>query len=283
MASSLRRSVIGRHPLVFMGLSVYAVFNILTLVWLVSTSLKTSSEILGTSPWLPPSEPAFSNYFQAWSIGKIGLYLFNSLFVTSVTIVCLLLLGSMVGYVFARVRLTTVTIVRMVFLAAMMMPPFAVVVPLFDILSAVSLLNSRLGLILVYIAMQLPITAFILASFHSTLAVELEEAAAIDGASAWHIFFSVVLPQTRPALGAVAVVNVLQVWNEFIYALTFISTQSSYTLPVGIFKLSQLADYSSNWSILFAGMVFSIVPIVVVFALFQRTFVGGLSEGAVKL
>lgn len=168
-------------------------------------------------------------------------------------------------------------------MAAMIIPPFAIVVPLFDVLSQVQLLNSRVGLILVYVAWQLPLVTFILTAFHETLPKELEEAAAIDGASPLQTFRLVVLPLTGSALIACGIVSVLHIWNEFIFALTFIQDPELQTLPVGIFTLSQLADYSSNWPILFAGMVISIIPILVVFAFFQKGFSSGISQGALKM
>ena len=271
-----------RHPLIFLALTTHAVFNVLCLIWLLSTSLKGSAEIMGTSPWAPPEAALWQNYADAWTIGNMGTYLMNSVIVTTTSTVAVLILGSLSGYIFARVAFLGRNLLRATFMAAMMIPPFALVVPLFDALSWASLLNTRTGLILVYVAMQLPLTTFILTAFHQTLPLELEESAAIEGASASQTFRRVVLPLTGPALTACGVVNVLKIWNEFIYALTFVQDDSMYTLAVGIFRLSQLADYSSNWAILFAGMVISILPVLVVFAFFQRKFSSGIAQGALK-
>lgn len=272
-----------RHPVVFLALSFYALFNILCLLWLISTSFKGSSEILTTSPWTLPESLLWQNFADAWTFGRMGTYLLNSLIVTSISTVAVLTLGSLSGYVFARVRFPGRSALMAVFMAAMMIPPFALVVPLFDVLSWASLLDTRTGLILVYVAMELPLVTFILTSFHQTLPLELEEAAAIDGASALHTFRRVVLPQTGPALTACGIVVVLRIWNEFIYALTFIKDEDVLTVAVGIFNLSQVADYSSNWAVLFAGMVISILPVLAVFALFQRNFTSGIAQGALKM
>ena len=272
-----------RHPLVFVSLSIYALFNIFCLLWLISTSFKGSAEILATSPWTLPESLLWQNYVDAWTYGRMGTYLMNSLVVTTVTTIAVLALGSLSGYVFARVEFPGRNALIAVFMAAMMIPPFALVVPLFDVLAWASLLDSRTGLILVYVAMELPLVTFILTSFHQTLPKELEEAAAIDGASPFRTFRRVVLPQTGPALTACGIVVVLRIWNEFIYALTFIKDEQVLTLAVGIFNLSQVADYSSNWAVLFAGMVISVLPILIVFAIFQRNFTSGLAQGALKL
>ena len=271
-----------RHPLVYLALTTHALFNVLCLVWLLSTSLKGSAEIMASSPWAPPEAALWQNYAEAWTIGNMGTYLMNSVMVTTISTAAVLILGSLSGYIFARVDFLGRNLLKAIFMAAMMIPPFALVVPLFDALSWASLLNTRTGLILVYIAMQLPLTTFILTSFHQTLPLELEESAAIEGASAGQTFRKIVLPLTGPALTACGVVNVLKIWNEFIYALTFVQDDSVYTLAVGIFRLSQLADYSSNWAILFAGMVISILPVLIVFTFFQRRFSSGIAQGALK-
>ncbi|MGP9539070.1 carbohydrate ABC transporter permease [Brachybacterium sp. AOP43-C2-M15] len=272
-----------RHPLVFASLTVYALFNIFCLLWLISTSLKGSAEILATSPWTLPETPLWQNYVDAWTYGRMGTYLMNSVIVTSITTAAVLALGSLSGYIFARVQFPGRAALIAVFMAAMMIPPFALVVPLFDVLAWASLLDSRTGLVLVYVAMELPLVTFILTSFHQTLPKELEEAASIDGASAFGTFWRVVLPQTGPALTACGIVVVLRIWNEFIFALTFIRDEQVLTLAVGIFNLSQVADYSSNWAVLFAGMVISVMPVLIVFGLFQRNFTSGMAQGAMKL
>lgn len=272
-----------KHPLVFLTLSVYALFNIFCLLWLISTSFKGSSEILATSPWSLPEAFQWQNYLDAWTYGRMGTYLVNSVVVTSISTVAVLALGSLSGYVFARIEFPGRSVLIAVFMAAMMVPPFALVVPLFDVLAWASLLDTRTGLVLVYVAMELPLVTFILTSFHQTLPKELEEAAAIDGASPLATFTRVVLPQTGPALTACGIVVVLRIWNEFIYALTFIRDEEVLTLAVGIFNLSQVADYSSNWALLFAGMVISVLPVLLVFALFQRNFTSGIAQGAMKL
>ena len=267
----------------FLSLSFYALFNIVCLIWLIAGSFKSSSEIMMSSPWALPDEILWRNYVDAWTIGNMGTYLLNSVIVTVVATGVVLILGSLAGYILGKVKFRGAGIVKALFLAAMIIPPFALVVPLFEVLSTMALLDTRLGLILVYIAMEMPLTTFILASFHEGLPKELEESAAIDGATPFQAFRSVVVPLTSSAVLACAVVNILHIWNEFIYALTFLSRDETYTLAVGIFKLSQLADYSSNWAILFAGMVMSILPILVFFIFFQKSFTAGLSQGGMKL
>lgn len=271
-----------RHPVVYAVLGLYAIINITSFLWMFSTSLKPSREIVSTSPFSLPQTFEWANYADAWGIGRIGSYLFNSLIVTTAATLVSLMVASMAGYVLGRVKFRGSGIVMGAFMAAMMIPPFMIVIPLYDVLASIGLLNSRFGLILVYIAMQVPLNTFILTAFHKSIPGELEESAAIDGATPTMTFFRIMLPMTVPALIACGIVNVLQIWNEFLYALIFIQDRDLYTIPVGIFNLSQIADYSSNWGVLFAGMAISVIPVLLLFALFQRQFTEGVAQGALK-
>ena len=273
----------GSRAVIFTVLAIYAMVNLLSFVWVGAMSFKSSAEIMSTSPWAPPEAINWKNYLDAWTVGRIGGYMLNSLLVTSVSTVVALLISSMSGYILGKFQFRGRGIVMGVFMVAMMIPPFMIVVPLFDVLQNLRLLDSHAGLILVYIAMQVPLNTFILTAFHRTLPKQLEEAAAIDGASPLRTFLQIVLPLTSPALIACGIVNVLHIWNEFLYALVFLQDRTKYTLPVGIFNLGQVADYSSNWGILFAGMFVSILPVLILFAVFQKQFTAGIAQGAIKM
>ncbi|HIT74170.1 MAG TPA: carbohydrate ABC transporter permease [Candidatus Avipropionibacterium avicola] len=273
----------GSRAVIFTVLAIYAMVNLLSFVWVGAMSFKSSAEIMSTSPWSPPEAINWKNYSDAWTVGRIGGYMLNSLLVTSVSTVVALAISSMSGYILGKFRFRGRGIVMGIFMVAMMIPPFMIVVPLFDVLQSLRLLDSHWGLILVYIAMQVPLNTFILTAFHRTLPKQLEEAAAIDGASPLRTFAQIVLPLTAPALIACGIVNVLHIWNEFLYALVFLQDRTKYTLPVGIFNLGQVADYSSNWGILFAGMFVSILPVLILFAVFQKQFTSGIAQGAIKM
>jgi ABC-type glycerol-3-phosphate transport system permease component len=274
---------LGNRSIIFTVLAVYALTNVLSFVWVGAMSFKSSAEIMATSPWTPPVALNWKNYVDAWTVGRIGGYMLNSVFVTSISTVVALAVSSMSGYILGKFSFRGSGVVMGVFMVAMMIPPFMIVVPLFDVLQSLGLVNSHWGLILVYIAMQIPLDTFILTAFHRTMPKQLEEAAAIDGASPLRTFWQIVLPLTGPALIACGIVNILHIWNEFLYALVFLQDRTMYTLPVGIFNLGQVADYSSNWGILFAGMFISILPVLLLFAIFQRQFTAGVAQGAMKL
>ena len=281
-------STIRRHKLpkglvaVYAVLFLYCGFNIISFLLLFSGSLKGKSELFSSSLWALPQSPVWENYIDAWNIGKIGEYTVNSIYVTGMTILITIVLASMAAYILGRINFKARTFIMSFIMVGMMLPPFVIAIPLFDILGKLSLLNSLNGLIIVYVTKQLPFSIFVLTSFYKGIPYDLEEAAVIDGASPLRTFAQIVMPLTLPAMVAVTINNLLNVWNEFLYALIFLTDKNIYTLPIGLFYLSQAAEYSSSWTILFAGMMISIVPVLIIFAVFKRQFASGVSQGAVK-
>lgn len=267
---------------IYTALILYCTYNISLFMLLFVGSLKGKTEIFSKSLWSLPDVAMWKNYLDAWDIGKIGQYTMNSAYVTVMTVVITLLLASMAAYILGRVNFKGSETVLTVIMIGMMLPPFVIAIPLFDILRDLKLLNNLNGLILVYVAKQLPFTTYMLTSFYKGLPYDLEEAAIIDGANPLTTFARIMMPLTGSAMLSVSINNMLNVWNEFLLALIFLSDKKIYTLPIGLFYLSQAAEYSSNWVILFAGMIISVVPILIVFAVFQKQFAQGVSQGAVK-
>lgn len=284
MTKNGRRSwkLSGRMKFIYAVLILYCVFNIMTFLLLISGSLKGKAEIFTSSLWALPETPIWQNYADAWAIGRIGLYTVNSVYVTGMSVVITILLASMASYALGRINFKLSNVIMSIIMVGMVLPPFVIAIPLFDILNTLKLTNNLNGLIIIYVTKQLPFSIFVLTSFYKGLPFSLEEAATIDGASPFRTFSSIMLPLTMPAMVAVSINNLLNFWNEFLYALIFLTKKNLYTLPVGLFHLSQAAEYSSSWTILFAGMIISVVPILIVFAIFQRQFVTGVSQGAIK-
>lgn len=271
-----------RQRIVYAVLILYCCFNALQFLLLISGSLKGKAEIFSSSIWDLPEKAVWQNYADAWSISNIGKYTLNSLYVTGITLLLLIVLGSMAAYILGRVPFRASGLVTTFIMMGMMIPPFVIAIPLFNILNKLGLLNNLNGLILVYTAKQLPFTIFVLTSFYKGLPFDLEEAAVIDGASPVRTFARIMFPLTMPAVVSVSINNLINVWNEFLLALIFISKKKLYTLPIGLFHLSQAAEYSSAWTVLFAGMVISVVPILIIFAIFQKQFATGVAQGGLK-
>ncbi|MBX9471926.1 carbohydrate ABC transporter permease [Microcella sp.] len=269
---------IGLHLVLVM----YCLTSAAAFAWTVMVSLKTNPEFFSTSPWQPPSEPQFSNFADAWNGAKIGQFFVNSFYVTAVSVTVSLIIAAMAAYVLATISFRGRELTRLVFLFGLMMPPFLVIIPLYALLGNLGLLGSLNGLILVYIAIQIPFSVYLLTSFFSSLPMELEEAAALDGASSFRTFFSVVVPQMVPALASVALLNTLTIWNEFFFALVLLSDPSAWTIPVGILGLSVNATYSAMWVQLFAGLVITMIPMLILFSILQERIAKGVAIGGIK-
>lgn len=267
----------------YTALILYCLFNLLAFLWVFSVSLKGMAEFVSTSPWAIPKHFVWANYTNAWKIGHIREYFLNSFYVTTFSTLGCLVISSMAAYVVARIPFRFSGLLQVFFLLGMILPPFMIVIPLFNLLMKLSLLNSLTGLSLVYITMQLPFNIFVLISFYKNFPMDLEEAAAIDGASPLTVFGKIMMPLTAPALVACGIINILHFWNEFLFALVFLNDKKAFTLPIGVFNLNQAADYSSNWGVLFAGIVISSLPVLVLFAVFQKQFTNGITQGAIKM
>lgn len=270
------------HLFFYLLLGAIAVSTASAFAWVFNVSMKTNREFLGTTPWELAEEWRWGNYANAWSDANIGSYFGNSIFVTITATALGVAVSVVAAYPLARVQFRFNGLVLAVFLMGLMIPWMVTFAPLYNLMQDFGLLDSRIGLILVYATYNVPFNVFVLTGFMKTLPVELEEAAAIDGASPTRTFFSVILPLMGPGLASVAIISFLQNWNEFFYALLLIHTPEKMTLPLGLFQLGQAANYGTNWVTLFAGMMMTVVPVLLGFALLQKQITKGLTVGALK-
>lgn len=271
-----------RRVMTHFVLLMYCITSAAAFVWVAMVSLKTNPEFFTSSPWAPPAEPQWGNYGKAWTTANIGGFFFNSLYATVLSVGISLIISAMAAYVIATIKFPGRGAVRLFFLAGLMMPAFLVIIPLYSLLQGLGLLGSINGLVVVYIATQIPFSVYLLSSFFQSLPRAYEEAAAIDGAGGIRTFVSVVLPQAIPAMASVALLNTLTIWNEFFYALVFLSDPGSQTLPVGILGLSINAQYSAQWVELFAGLVITMIPVLILFAIAQERIAKGVAIGGMK-
>jgi N-acetylglucosamine transport system permease protein len=262
-------------------LSVYAVVVIYPMVWLLLASLKTNREIFA-APWSVPASPQWGNYVQAWRAAGIGQYFCNSVLVSFVSLFFILLIGALAAYVLARFVFRGRSLIHSLFLGGMMFPIFLGIVPLFLLLKQLGLLDTRLGLILVYVAYSLSFTIFVLTGFFKTIPTELHEAGLIDGCSEFSAFFRIMLPLAKPGLLTAGIFNFFGLWNEYPLALVIISDNELRTLPLGIANLLMVQQYETEWSALFAGLMLVMIPTILVYAIFQRQITEGISVGALK-
>ncbi|MGW2085238.1 carbohydrate ABC transporter permease [Streptomyces sp. NPDC001880] len=262
-------------------LIIWAILVVLPLLWAVMSSFKTDDSILST-PWALPDKLHFENWSRAWSQAHMSDYFFNTVVVVGCSLVGTLLLGSMAAYVLARFDFPGNRFVYYLFIGGMSFPIILALVPLFFVMNNMALLNTRHGLIMVYIAYSLPFTVFFLTAFFRTLPTSVAEAAMLDGASHTRTFFQVMLPMAKPGLISVGIFNFLGQWNQYMLPTVLNTDPNQRVLSQGLVELATSQGYKGDWSGLFAGLVMAMLPVLAAYIIFQRQVVAGLTAGAVK-
>ncbi|MFF1828491.1 carbohydrate ABC transporter permease [Paenarthrobacter sp. NPDC058040] len=262
------------------ALTIWSLIVILPLLWTVMSSFKTSSEIFA-SPFALPSQWRFDNYVKAWSEAGIGSYFLNSVIVVGCALVIVMVLGAMCAYVLARYTFPGSRAIYYLMLAGLTFPIFLAMVPLFFVLQRIGLLNTLPGLILVYVGFALPFTVFFLFSFFKSLPHEITEAAALDGAGEWRTFFQVMLPMAKPGLASVAIFNFLGLWNQFLIPVS-INAAGPRVLSQGLAAFAGQMGYAVDFGALFAAVTVTVVPVLIVYIIFQRQLQGSVSQGTMK-
>jgi multiple sugar transport system permease protein len=261
-------------------LSLGAVVMIVPFAYMLATSLKPSSLALEVPPRFIPSDPTTVNYREAWTSNHFGRYFLNSVGVAVATTALSVLLSSMMAYAFTRLRFPGRRLLFGVLLIGLMVPAMMLIVPQFLLAKQLSLLDSYLGLVVFYTGGTLALNTFLLRSFFEDIPRELEEAMVVDGAGPWRRYRQLILPLSRPALATVAIFTFLASWDEFAWALTIINDPEKRTLPLAI-ALFQ-GQYATSWGIVFAASIIAVAPVIAIFVVLQRQFIGGITTGALK-
>ncbi len=274
------------RSLLVVALAAYALWVVFPMIWVAYSSLKADDTIFRDTFALPPAgDLRWDNYARAWGEARFGDYFLNSVVVTAVSVTLIVYLGALAAYALSRFRVRGGPVVFWLFLAGLMIPAQLAMVPLFFELRALGLLNSRMGLILVYTANGLPFAIFILAGFFRSLPRTLYEAAIIDGCGEFDAFRRVMLPLARPGLVTVAIFQFIGVWKEYFFAFMLIGGDidgAARTLPLGLANLAITAQYRSDYGMLFAGLVLVTLPILLVYVFLQKHLVKGVTAGALK-
>jgi len=267
------------------ALAIWGIMVVAPLVWVVFASFKSNTEIFTAAPFSLPSQISFESYKTAWSEAHVGRYFLNSVFVVTISTAGTMLFGSMAAYVLARYRFFGNRFIYYLFVSGLAFPVFLALVPLFLILQNLGLLNTYTGLILVYIAYSLPFTVFFMTAFFKTLPNQIAEAAIVDGASHTRLFFQVMLPMAKSGLVSITIFNIVGQWNQYLLPVAIMQgqgAQDKWVLTQGIANISVSAGYQANWAALFAALTLSILPMIIMYAFFQRQIQSGLTAGATK-
>jgi len=267
--------------IIYLVLGFWALVVVFPMLWVIVSALKTDQEIF-FSPWLPPASLQWDNFVRAWNDAFIGRYFLNSMIVIIPAIFFTLLFSAMAGYVLARYSFRGNRLIFFGFMGGMIFPVMLALVPLFFLLNSLKIIDTYFGLILVYIAYSLPFTVFFLTGFFKTLPTELLEAAIIDGAGNYRLFFSIVIPLSRNGLVSMGIFNFLGMWNQYILPLVLLTSSDKYVLSQGLAFLQHQQRYQSDWSGLFAAIVMIMLPTLIVYIIFQNQIQRGLTVGALK-
>lgn len=290
----------------YLLLVLHGILVVYPMFWLLSTSFKDSWGIF-KSPWTLPEEVRWGervplNYENAWTKGELGPKFLNSVIVSFTSLAALLAIGSMAAYVLGRFAFRGNRALYFLFLGGMALPAFLGIVPLSLMLgrfngllasldlpqtlweseSGYGLHLAHLGILGVYVAYSLPFTVFVLTGFFRTLPHELAEAAIVDGASPYTIFWRIMLPLAKPGMVTAGTFVFIGLWNEYPLAFVLLANDRLHTLPLGIANLTMTQKYQSDWGALFAGLAIIVIPTIVIYTAFQRQIQAGLTAGAVK-
>ncbi len=271
----------GRKTITQIIFVVYGVIVVFPMVWLLYTAFKPTSELFA-SAWSLPVEWKLDNFVEAWSEARIGDFFWNSLFVTISTLLVQLFVGSMASYSLAKYRFRAQGILYYGFLAGMMFPLFLGIVPLFFLVKSLGLLDSHLGLIVVYAAFGIPFTVFVLTAFFRTIPTEIMEAGVMDGCGHFSLYWRIMLPLAKPGLTTVGIFTFISIWNEYILALVLLSSSHLRTMPLGIAVLQFVQFYEVDFGALFAGLVIVMLPTLLCYVILQEQITKGMTVGAVK-
>lgn len=257
---------------------IFALVSIYPMIWLTLSSFKTSSEMFGAT-WALPKAWRWQNYVAAWDYG-VSQYLLSSLIVTAISTTLIVLLASAAAYALVALRMRAKAFLYIAILGGSILPPEVSLLPLFRTVTALGIYNTYWALIIPYVAFGLPFTTFLIRAYMIKIPLELSEAAEMDGAGPFWTFWHIYLPLSRPILASAALISAMRVWNEFIFALTFVESESVKTITIGMMSFANALR--GDWAVMMAGLVISVLPMFIVFLVLQRQFIGGLTQGAVK-
>lgn len=274
-------SVIGRW-IIRVILIAWSLTILFPLIWVLYTSFKNNAEFYA-DVWALPKVLRFENYAYAWNTAKFSEYFANSVFTVILTLSLTVIMTSTTAYILAKYRYRWLKLVSKFYIIVMAIPGVLVLVPQYFMFLNMKLTNNLWALSLLYAVRSVPFAVFIMTGFMKSINNSLLEAAEIDGASEFKKFFSIVLPCVKPALFVTVLNNVLGTWNEYILALTFLTDESKYTVPIGLAQLQNESTYRVEYGGLFAGLVIAIIPILIVYACFQKQLQEGVkAQGGVK-
>jgi len=275
-----KRRRLGAKIAVFCGLCAGAAFAGLPVLWMLSTSFKTNGEVFAVPPRLITKNFSFDAYREILGDGAQIRFFLNSYIVALSVTALTLFVAILAAYGFSRYEFPLKRSINVVIVSVQAVPPITLVIPYFGLVVALGLYNTYPGLILTHMVFTLPYAIIMMTAYFNTLPRELDESVKVDGASSWTALWRVLVPISVPGMVAVGVYTFMISWNEYLFALTLTRTDDMRTVPIGIQLL--MGQHSYEWNQMMAMSILGSIPVLVLFLLFQRRFIGGLTSGAVK-
>lgn len=272
-----KKTILGSAS-IYTILIVYFIIIAYPLFWMVVNSFKTTEEIYANS-WALPQAWLFSNYVHAWNTG-ISAYFLNSLIITVSTCLLTVFLSALGAYGLSRFEFKGKNILLIICMGGMMLSPQVSLVPLYKLIQLLGIHDTYLALILPYVAYRIPITLILIRAAFLEVPKDLEESAFLDGCNTWRILTKIFIPMNLPILLTAIVLTAYFTWNEFMFALIFVDSESLKTIPAGLMQFRDALQ--TNWGVLLAGLMISALPIIILFLFMQKYFVRGLSSGSLK-
>ena len=264
---------------ILLAVSAYTVLAGGPVVWLVTMSLRTTSEI-SANPYGAPWPIHWEKYAAAWTTSNYGTYFWNSAVIVLTAVALVTVVGSMVAHGLARYRFRGNRLVHMALFSAIIFPPQLTIISLFQVLVEYHLFNTRMGVMLVYAAIQLPLTFYLLESFFAQIPQDYFDAARIDGCSDYGLFWRITVPLGLPAIATTVILNLIDLWNEFLYAVVLLTEDEKRTLPLGIMKF--MGDQLQDIGMIATGMMISVLPIIAIYVFFSERLIRGMTASVLK-
>jgi multiple sugar transport system permease protein len=276
----LKQSKFKRFFTLHLPLAVFIIYILFPFYWSLCTSFKRENEILRIPLEYFPRHFSFSNYIDMWSNVGFAHYFINSLIVSLTTTGLITVIALFGGYALSRYQFKGKGVVMLIFLITQMLPGVMILIPLFEIFKNLGLINNLSSLTVTYTTIQIAFCTMMMSGFFSNIPKQLEEAAQIDGCSLVSAILKIVVPAIAPGIVATGAFAFVGAWNDFIYALAFMSNDQQFTLPLGLSMMQ--GEFTVNYGRLAAGNIIALIPVMILFAYIQKYLVGGLTAGAVK-
>ncbi|UFJ41385.1 carbohydrate ABC transporter permease [Brevibacillus humidisoli] len=263
----------------YLVLGLFAFLALYPIFLMIASSFKTNMEIL-TSPLGLPSQISLDNYFQVWDEVNFKQYVWNSIYVSAMSVFLILFVSSLAAFYLSRYSFRWNMFILFFFMLGLMLPMKLAILPLYMLMLKLNLLDTLHSLVIIYVAGNIPFAVFVFYGFFRTLPKDLDLSARIDGCNGFQVYYKIILPLMKPALATVGIVNLIGVWNDFFYPLIFLKSTELSTIPLGV--LTFFGEYDTEWNLLFASLAISSLPMIIAFLFASKQFIEGLTSGAVK-